>query len=199
MGTSYPATIVFPKDDLMTLVSHGPIGGERQISGGNDPHWRGVGKHLTTASFPAIDYCIPYDRRFDRSRDQEVPAISGVGIVGWNNMLFGFGEQAALATLRRDIGRRDAPYQSDQGQEKHRRDRTDPHGRARCRTRSSLKVKDAIAAGKKDFEMFAYGQYMGNLLGSGTRLHARLVRAARDRRRRSAAAASKAARCVTAT
>src|SRR5687768_5785051 len=55
MATSYPATVIFPKDDLMTLVSHGPIGGERKLNG-NDPVWRGVGLALSTASFPAIDY-----------------------------------------------------------------------------------------------------------------------------------------------
>src|ERR1043165_3991121 len=29
MGTSYPATVIFPRDGLMTLVSHGPMGTER--------------------------------------------------------------------------------------------------------------------------------------------------------------------------
>ena len=59
MGTSYPATVIFPKDGLMTLVSHGPMGVERDFAG-KDAVWRGVGKWLPTASFPAIDYCIPY-------------------------------------------------------------------------------------------------------------------------------------------
>jgi len=36
MGTSYPATVIFPKDGMMTLVSHGPIGGERDLTG-KDP------------------------------------------------------------------------------------------------------------------------------------------------------------------
>src|ERR1041385_5742077 len=55
MGTSYPATAIFPKDGLMTLVSHGPMGVERDFAG-KDPVWRGVGPWLPTASFPAIDY-----------------------------------------------------------------------------------------------------------------------------------------------
>src|SRR5262249_41384010 len=33
MATSYPATVIFPKDALMTLVSHGPIGAERDLNG----------------------------------------------------------------------------------------------------------------------------------------------------------------------
>src|SRR5439155_8897637 len=90
MGTSYPATVIFPKDGLMTLVGHGPIGGERKLNG-NDPVWRGVGQHLTTASFPAIDYCIPYDAELI-AREVKRAGYRNVGIVGWNNMLFGFGD-----------------------------------------------------------------------------------------------------------
>ncbi|MGB6446596.1 MAG: hypothetical protein WBE48_22000 [Xanthobacteraceae bacterium] len=58
MATSYPATVIFPREDLMTLVSHGPMGVKRDF-GGRDPIWRGAGRWLPTASFPAIDYCIP--------------------------------------------------------------------------------------------------------------------------------------------
>src|SRR5437879_12632587 len=59
MGTSYPATVIFPRDGLMTLVSHGPMGVERDFAG-KDPVWRGGGKWLPTASVPAIGYCIPH-------------------------------------------------------------------------------------------------------------------------------------------
>ena len=75
MGTSYPATVIFPRDGLMTLVSHGPMGVERDF-GGNDPIWRGVGKWLPTASFPAIDYCIPYDAGAGRRARSRRPAIA---------------------------------------------------------------------------------------------------------------------------
>ena len=70
MGTSYPGTVIFPRDGLMTLVSHGPMGVERDFAG-NDPIWRGVGKWFPTASFPAIDYCIPYDAGDRGARNQE--------------------------------------------------------------------------------------------------------------------------------
>ena len=90
MGTSYPATVIFPKDGLMTLVSHGPMGVERDFAG-NDPVWRGVGQWLPTASFPAIDYCIPYDAERIAGEIKKA-GYRNVGIVGWNNMLFGFGD-----------------------------------------------------------------------------------------------------------
>ena len=90
MGTSYPATVIFPRDGLMTLVSHGPMGVERDF-GGKDAVWRGVGKWLPTASFPAIDYCIPYDAERVASAIKKA-GYRNVGIVAWNNMLFGFGD-----------------------------------------------------------------------------------------------------------
>lgn len=165
MGTSYPATIVFPKDDLMTLVSHGPIGGERNL-GGNDPHWRGVGKHLTTASFPAIDYCIPYDPDLV-AREIRKAGYQRVGIVGWNNMLFGFGDrlrsQLSGVTLV-DATRLVDPIKARKSAEEIELIRM----AGEMQDQILLKVKDAIAAGKKDFEMFAYGHYIGNLLGSET-------------------------------
>ena len=50
MATSYPATVIFPKDGLMTLVSHGPMGVERDF-GGNDAVWRGVGHGCRPQAF----------------------------------------------------------------------------------------------------------------------------------------------------
>src|SRR6201990_1629694 len=90
MGTSYPATVIFPRDGLMTLVSHGPRGIERAFAG-KDQVWRGVGKWLPTASFPAIDYCIPYDAERVAGEIKRA-GYRNVGIVAWNNMLFGFAE-----------------------------------------------------------------------------------------------------------
>src|SRR5262245_42406377 len=91
MGTSYPATVIFPKAGPMTLVSHGPMGVERDFAG-KDAVWRGVGKWFPTASFPAIDYCIPYDAELI-AREIKKAGYRTVGIVGWNNMLFGFGDR----------------------------------------------------------------------------------------------------------
>lgn len=165
MGTSYPATIVFPKDDLMTLVSHGPIGGERNL-GGNDPHWRGVGKHLTTASFPAIDYCIPYDPELV-AREIKKAGYQRVGIVGWNNMLFGFGDK--LRSLLSGVELVDATRLVDPLKAKKSAEEIELiRMAAEMQDQILVKVKDTIAAGKKDFELFAYGQYIGQLLGSET-------------------------------
>jgi Xaa-Pro aminopeptidase len=165
MWTSYPATIIFPKDGLMTLVSHGPIGGERELNG-NDAVWRGVGKALSTASFPAIDYCIPYDPELV-AREIKKAGYRNVGIVGWNNMLFGFGDK--LRSLLDGVTLSDAtrlidPIKAIKSAEEIQLIRL----AAEMQDEILAQVQPQIAAGRKDYQLFAYGHYVGNLLGSET-------------------------------
>ena len=165
MGTSYPATVIFPKDGLMTLVSHGPMGGERKLDG-KDPIWRGVDQALFTASFPAIDYCIPYDPELV-AREIKRAGYRNVGIVAWNNMLFGFGDH-----LRRqldgvnlvDATRLIDPLKARKSAEEMELIRLG----GRMQDEILLKVQGEFKAGKRDLELFAYGAYVGNLLGSET-------------------------------
>jgi Xaa-Pro aminopeptidase len=165
MGTSYPATVIFPKDGLMTLVSHGPMGGERKLDG-KDPIWRGVGQALFTASFPAIDYCIPYDPELV-AREVKRAGYRNVGIVAWNNMLFGFADH-----LRRqldgvnliDATRLVDPLKARKSPEEMELIRRG----GRMQDEILAKVQCEFKAGKKDLELFAYGAYVGNLLGSET-------------------------------
>jgi Xaa-Pro aminopeptidase len=59
-GGGYPTSLVFPLREPMTLVAHGPRGGDREIPSG-DPALRGIGRLLTTASFASVVYCQEYD------------------------------------------------------------------------------------------------------------------------------------------
>ena len=149
----------------MTLVSHGPIGGERNL-GGNDPHWRGVGKHLTTASFPAIDYCIPYDpelvAREIKKAGYRVSA-SSAGTTCCSASATSCAQLLNGVTLV-DATRLVDPIKATKSAEEIELIRM----AAEMQDQILPKVKDAIAAGKKDFELFAYGQYIGQLLGSET-------------------------------
>jgi Xaa-Pro aminopeptidase len=165
MWTSYPGTVIFPKDGLMTLVSHGPMGVERDFKG-EDHTWRGVGKWLPTASFPAIDYCIPYDA--DRIAGEIKKAgYRNVGIVGWNNMLFGFGDR--LRKLLDGVTLSDATRLVDPIKAKKSAEEIELIRMAgQMQDEILAKVQGQIKAGKKDYELFAYGHYVGNLLGSET-------------------------------
>jgi Xaa-Pro aminopeptidase len=59
-GEGYPVSLVFPLDEAMTVVMHGPIGGDRAV-GSDDPVLRGVSRVLTTASFASAPFCDGYD------------------------------------------------------------------------------------------------------------------------------------------
>ena len=56
----YPNTVVFPRDDMMTVVCQGPFGGSEATAQG-DQNWRGVKKILTTPSYASASYTNNYD------------------------------------------------------------------------------------------------------------------------------------------
>src|ERR1022692_1334273 len=57
----YPLTVIFPRDDLMTLVSQGPFGGVNNPTTRGDGVARGVKQWLTTPSFASCHYTADYD------------------------------------------------------------------------------------------------------------------------------------------
>ena len=91
MGTSYPATVIFPADGLMTLVSHGPMGVERDFAGQRS----GLARRRPMAAdreLPGDRLLHPLRCRARSRREIKKAGYRNVGIVGWNNMLFGFGD-----------------------------------------------------------------------------------------------------------
>ena len=56
----YPNTVVFPRDDEMTVVCQGPFGGNEATAQG-DQSWRGVKRLLTTPSYASAHYTKDYD------------------------------------------------------------------------------------------------------------------------------------------
>ena len=59
-GGGYPVTIVVPVAEPMTVIVHGPTGGDRPVAA-DDPLLPGVGRMRTTASFSSAGYCDGYD------------------------------------------------------------------------------------------------------------------------------------------
>jgi Xaa-Pro aminopeptidase len=55
----YPLSVIFPAEEPMTLVMHGPNGQERDVTG--DPSLYGVERVLTTWSFSSASYTSEYD------------------------------------------------------------------------------------------------------------------------------------------
>jgi Xaa-Pro aminopeptidase len=60
-GNGYPVTVVFPRDDLMTVVMQGPLGGVEEVTAQGDGVRRGVKRVLTTPSYASAVYTNEYD------------------------------------------------------------------------------------------------------------------------------------------
>jgi len=56
----YPNTVIFPREDEMTVVCQGPFGGSETTAQG-DMKWRGVKQIFTTPSYASAHYTRDYD------------------------------------------------------------------------------------------------------------------------------------------
>ena len=83
----YPLTVVFPRDDLMTMVSQGPFGGVSNPAANSDGTRRGVKQWLTTPSFVSCNYTAAYDAEL-AAKGLEPYAGGTIGLVGTAGMSF---------------------------------------------------------------------------------------------------------------
>jgi Xaa-Pro aminopeptidase len=83
----YPMTVVFPRDDLMTMVSQGPTGGVMHPAEKPDGMRRGVKTWLTTPSYASCNYTAGYDPEL--AATALAPYAGGtIGLVGTYQMSF---------------------------------------------------------------------------------------------------------------
>ncbi len=83
----YPLTVVFPRDDLMTLVSQGPFGGVNNPTASGDGICRGVKQWLTTPSYASCHYTASYDPEL--AANALAPYAGGtIGLLGTYQMSF---------------------------------------------------------------------------------------------------------------
>src|SRR5579862_5678293 len=83
----YPQTVVFPRDDLMTLVSQGPLGGVNNLGAEGDGTRRGIKQWLTTPSFASCNYTASYDAEL-AAKALSPYAGGTIGLVGTTQMSF---------------------------------------------------------------------------------------------------------------
>lgn len=82
----YPNTVVFPREDEMTVVCQGPFGGGETTAQG-DGKWRGVKRILTTPSYASAHYTKDYDPELAASALK--PFAEGtIGYVGTYQMSY---------------------------------------------------------------------------------------------------------------
>jgi Xaa-Pro aminopeptidase len=82
----YPNTVVFPRDDGMTVVCQGPFGGDARPA--DDPQvWRGVKRLLNTPSYASAHYTKDYDAEL-AAKGLAPYAKGTIGYVGTYQMSF---------------------------------------------------------------------------------------------------------------
>jgi Xaa-Pro aminopeptidase len=82
----YPNTVIFPREDEMTVVCQGPFGGGETTAQG-DGKWRGVKRLLTTPSYASAHYTKDYDPELAATALK--PFAKGtIGYVGTYQMSF---------------------------------------------------------------------------------------------------------------
>jgi Xaa-Pro aminopeptidase len=164
-ATSYPQTLVFPQDGLMTIVSHGPFDGDTTFDG-DDPALPGVGRRLSAPSFPAVDYTGGYDATLV-ARAIEQGGYRRIGLVGPNTTSFGFATRLMQSVA--DVTFVDATARIDPLKAVKSAEEIVLIRRAAAMQDEILtKMRDHIRPGRKDFEIMAEAQYLGQLLGSET-------------------------------
>jgi Xaa-Pro aminopeptidase len=84
-GNGYPLTVVFPKDDGMTLVNQGPFNLDQKLPPQGDGVLRGVKRVLGTPSFASCDYTLDYDAEL-AAKALEPYAGATIGVVSRGTM-----------------------------------------------------------------------------------------------------------------
>lgn len=160
---SYPHTAILPRDGLMTLVQQGDRGGEKTLDG-TVPEFRGVGRRLSTPGFPAVAYCSGYDAEIIAA-DIGKNGYRNVGLVGAFAMYHGFASR--LRELLTGVTLVDAtPALDDMKAVKSEEDIAFIRRTAAMQDDVMSKVRGHLRPGMRDFEVTAYGQYLGQLGGS---------------------------------
>ncbi|MDO8597070.1 MAG: M24 family metallopeptidase, partial [Sulfuricaulis sp.] len=160
---SYPHTAILPRHGLMTLVQQGDRGGERTMDGAV-PEFRGVGRRLSTPSFPAIAYCSAYDAEIIAAEISR-SGYRSVGLVGAFAMYHGFATR--LRELLGGVTLVDATDALDDMKAvKSVEDIAFIRRTAAMQDDVMSKVHSHLRPGMRDFEVAAYGQYLGQLGGS---------------------------------
>jgi Xaa-Pro aminopeptidase len=159
----YPSSVVFARDDGMSLIEQGPFDGVRESSV-EERNATGIARRLTTPSYPSVAYTASYDAIIAVSELRRLGARR-IGFVAPAAMYHGFG-----AELRKQLVDVDVVDATDwvDGIKAIKSDEE----RALIRQVAAMqdtvmsRVRDFIRPGLRDFEIAAYAQFVGQQLGS---------------------------------
>lgn len=163
-ATTYPKTVIFHADDLITIVEHGAIGGRRTLDG-NDPGAPGVGEIITNAALPAVQYTQHADG-ISAAQVLEKRGYKRVAFAAPGSMAYGL----VASIIERMTGKAEIVDVSDFLDESRAR-KSDYEielirHTAHMQDEVFRRVLCAIEPGVRDADIFALCQYEGRRLGS---------------------------------
>jgi Xaa-Pro aminopeptidase len=159
----YPTSLVFPREDGMSLIEQGPFGGMKE-SGDTESRATGIARRLTTPSYPSVAYTGAYDADIVAAELQRLGARR-VGFVAPAAMYHSFGQRlrdvlpAAALLDATDFVDRIKAIKSAEERDLIRRV-------AAMQDQVMTQVLQFVRPGLKDFEIAAYAQYTAQQLGS---------------------------------
>jgi Xaa-Pro aminopeptidase len=159
----YPISVIFPRDDLMTVVGQGPQNGRRELDGGHPEH-RGVGLLRFTPSYSSVHYTKHYDAILV-AEELTARGYGAVGLVATSQMQYDFADY--LKSTLTHVQFTDATGLVDTI-------KAIKSAEEQERIRATASLQDEVIAavakwvtpGKRDFEIAAYAQYVAQGLGS---------------------------------
>jgi Xaa-Pro aminopeptidase len=159
----YPSSVVFPLEGGMSLIEQGPFGGSKSSSTA-ELAATGIARRLTTPSYPSVAYSGGYDADIAAAELARLGA-KRVGFVAPAAMYHSFGRR--LSEQLNDSELIDATDFVDRIKAvKSAEERAMIRQVAAMQDEVMLRVKEHIRPGQRDFEIAAYAQYVGQLLGS---------------------------------
>lgn len=159
----YSSSVVFPLDGLMSFIEQGPFDGVR-IASGAEAAISGIGRRLTTPSYPSVSYTGTYDADI-AAAELRLFGAKRVGMVAPGAMYHSFGKR--LESVLKGVEVIDATDMVDSIKAvKSEEERTLIRRVAKMQDEIMAKVREFIRPGLKDFEIAAYAQYLGQQLGS---------------------------------
>lgn len=160
----YPVTVIFPREEPLTVIRHGARGEDLTVDPEHDPVLRGVGRALASPFMPSASYT-----RFDAA-ELAVDALRAyatgrIGLVGTSSIPMAFGEyvkrelHAARFVEASDLVDTVRAIKSAEEIEYVR-------ATARLQDMAMAAAFDAIAPGTRDSDVAAVAQHTAQSLGS---------------------------------
>ena len=160
----YPVTVVFPKDERMTVIAQGPMGVVREFPPQGDPVRRGTARFMGMPSYASCPYTAEYDAQL---AEQALEKYWGgtIGLLGRAAMSFALGDYLKRALLRAkfvdasDMVDRIKAVKSPEELDRIRRT-------AALQDRAMEETFASVRPGMRELEVAAVAEHVGHQYGS---------------------------------